>query len=1523
MSSLMIDVAIDNGKKAFINPKWKRQELCKFLEERGLSLSSATADESPLNSLIVLLIRHGAPSGFGRLSLHEAVSSVLKTEAKRIHFLVDLERKRKQLESHLSNHKTFIQETWAFAAAQLQQSNILIPFATVDCLTRQGLVRTILPGFQQHGKVAYLWHDAVDGTYSSIVNRRSTFRNEPDYNQVLLRDVKQYAGEFFYDELNKCETDEGLTWKAESFRAALSPCYTAVEFSKTLDRWAITTGLKMAMEELVESQETDELIEDIRQEIFTSLAEASKDVCLTRAKRYETTRLEEQEETEKRNRDLSSKIKENQEEIARLQKEQSKAKNEMENAKLRKALEEDAWNNFCLNLSQSIPPHELVVQRSRHPIFNIGNAKELVDEAQNFFRLEIDDQRLQYLHSFIEQMNNSATNVLDEVQKIIKSLMGSEPQWSTSGTPWKVFANSALSISGDVLKIVSSSKLNPKEIHLYAARVIYIDGDWSVPGISLALSAPRIQVVGPPRRIVTSGSTTKANPEPKAQSGGGPGLDGTNGKDGECGNSAGHVAIFCRHFEGELRIEANGSNGADGQSGGDGADGVQGSDGVDGSLPGTMKDEKFIFPYLRTAPLHEFSGGTKGVAGRMGGNGGRAGAGGQGGRQGKILLECDNVSGHIDTEARNGSDGTDGRPGQGGYGGKGGRNGLDVARVFEPNALFRQTFTDAVRGHWQEYRGKLRPTPIESAEIRSTYIRRAFTLGRADPIKFVVGYDVNKSEDDSGRAASGERGQMGQTADLNRQRTAVASRDMSRVDGNQRVGGGQAEHGARRREMLVDLPGVTEEERATELANVQRICQTLEAENEAMSALISSTAHPVDLLEDQTIFREKIESLKRLGDRLSESAMKEVKGIQKAAGRVQRTADHVQLEDWDSDSENESSFQPNSSVDVSPSEQRLDRLDQLVLHYAKTDVDQSLALASLTQSLFLLSQNQKLWDAVVVGVQEMEDRPDELIEFLRLVNKDTLVLIELLFSGGSLVDDLRSWMRHHQDQQWIANDDEVGIVRQFNQTPLSYKEIQSVLETLVEEEPSALRLQLAELLERRLVSNVVEQLREKCSITDDPEPWLNRLKQLCLANQQQSSAFYDDLFYKLEETQTTDQNILKEFVTSKLLGIEKLTIEANHQLETAQLERLLFWLDHVDADVDELEVIRAWADQSKWKEINKEMRQTILAKVDHVFKRNHWEPEWSRVQQLQSHSQWHHSPTVTDVAKQLKSAVEWRFCHHQKLPDKMEMCSKLTQFLKEAEDVTAVEQWIQKELKAIYGSSSIAENDTDPTLVFLRLLELVAQHLVENKGNYSTQLLSSHTKRALYLFDQHHISLNATNLGLVKDLLQTDVGMVECDAFTRDWSRLRTIYRIKWTASYSLLHSTDQLNGEFHRIRKEIKKKWKENCLSAGPSANQHQPTSTGSLQMDILLLRYGLMTSWFLSPVDFAHRWQTLEQIQPAGLEGEIKKRIGDEFSSRMDLLARHVQQTLCQHFPGNEIQGMLKRYYSMFFIPSHSPPF
>ncbi|CAL1279884.1 unnamed protein product [Larinioides sclopetarius] len=322
---------------------------------------------------------------------------------------------------------------------------------------------------------------------------------------------------------------------------------------------------------------------------------------------------------------------------------------------------------------------------------------------------------------------------------------------------------------------------NLKFLYVFASHTIFIDEDLILPGLGVALIAPKWEIIGD-RKINLDGTDGETHSSVKASDGtagatkGERGIPGLPGKPGGTFFGIGESFVNGAH----LIITANGGNGGPGQHGGNG---LRGNKGLNARMP-TSGDSpsqqeiqagihiiggfaceqiavnnaqgKGIFgllldsvtPDIIINKIADYK--IIGVSGTIGGDGGDGGKGGEGGNPGVInLIELNENSG-IFKQLNRGVCGIDGKGGEGGLGGYRGNSIIARCHMIRSDILVATfgvsektdwEFQTMIDDHDQEdsgspgvdganNRGSLAPEPVniifDSSEIVSSYKEHLF-----------------------------------------------------------------------------------------------------------------------------------------------------------------------------------------------------------------------------------------------------------------------------------------------------------------------------------------------------------------------------------------------------------------------------------------------------------------------------------------------------------------------------------------------------------------------------------------------------------------------------------------------------------------------------------------------------------------------------------------------------------------------------------------------------------------------------
>ena len=1478
----------------------------------------------------------------------------------------------------------------------------------------------------------YIWYNTAEATFHGITQWAATYRNPQTYRMALMCQIAQSLKDFYLRRLNEGGAgDDELEAQSMIYVRELNKRNdrSVSDHQLLIDGWTEKIalneeeGIKMLLTELkqlITSENSFDAELELRQQFVESLEKAYEELQIDRQLKYEKSRLEareNREEDERRDRKSKEEMQKVAAEIELLQREidehvqlatgfqtaaqikriryrdlwQSARYKVMEATNRKKPLrfvgaaqviimqkrellknkqEQLEWSRFSVLLSASHPPYAMVDSDEEE---NDLTATEMVQDTLNKFpgltEAFKDGQRLADLMSYVRQNSSS---VKEELRRLLDKMVTQPIHNNLNGPIWK-FDGSALLLSHILKKKI---KLRPsatpcEEVVVTATKVIYIDCDWKTPGVSLTLSAPRIETVGEvtlAKRIIDmSGEDAEKLTEKKANNGHGPGNDGVDGECGDAGKSAGNVTIQCDVFEGkqQLCIYAKGGKGADGQGGGDGQPGIPGRNGKDGQLK-PKEDVHQDFDYMPLGLIafnpifnlyegvrstyRKFKGkeystehlvqGEAGTPGKSGGCGGSAGYGGEGGKGGQVNVHCGKSGRQLIeiVQTENGEDGQDGTPGNGAAGGSGGRNGLDVARVFEPDDLNPWFW---ISGNWREGKGHL--------AIKTVY---RTSDGMALGSKIEV-----KDAKDKGRATDGEQGENGEKAQLNNKKTSAPKRSTADVAADWR---GDAVNASSE---------VNERIRKTEEA-VQRL-NRLMTDSDQTQRRIRDAAKQEETSEKE--LREAKEREQRMREVFRNAKM------QSSSQLTQRTTERTQ-----SIATHQPNYEDHTPASVttaaSPVENRppstelhllegVSLLDALIIKFSG-NVQLSSVMSTVTQSLVLQifypvqsTEYLDLWTSITKLVRQNVDRPPDLIDILQRISEN-IELIQLLVSEKKLLNDMRDKVVQKK-QVNTELDDNVSIIYYFGRLSWTYEELQSLLKPLeqqLQNQSNHAVTKLTQFLGEKLISVVANMMTLLIAVDKDEEDKQDAIKlqqtqlkeiyQFCSVTPPSSSTaagrfslskkstvvstnkplaigpFFDKLVSKLKpslkdmnKNKTPEQveKAFSEFVCSQL-NVKELKELAS---QPDSWNKLSFLLDRVKIDIKEMDSICRRLEKQELNDL------VLLEKTEQSFVKFHWKKEWGYIftqldkvkremmlkEELQFHQELEEKWKDLQVSVNgLRKALTWTLCG-KTFQQRMNICSELQKKINKSEnffnkmqkkeELTAANQllqwtqWVKEQDTQIVGyfeKNSASDSRTSFITFIHRLLRYQQNEAAEEKDAMKLQV-----RRALHYLDhnRHEFSLTALEISLMNDALDKRRFQGDDDALLRDMVELRSQHLRHWPNYYFL--PWINCYEEVDRLRKTVRYNWKEECINAA-SNSVAEPTKV-IRRMDLLLNRYALLTTVFLSPVEGLKKWKSLQQEPPFTLEQAIRSSAVKDFPE-IEKIMTDIEASI----PGNKM--LIKMY-------------
>jgi hypothetical protein len=694
-----------------------------------------------------------------------------------------------------------------------------------------------------------------------------------------------------------------------------------------------------------------------------------------------------------------------------------------------------AFNQLLLDLYNPgfVPDYNLACERKNHKIYKEKNASQL---ALNVFALlhppsSANKEKRAALEKYVKNQSNK-NKVLKELHSALNNFVGRE---ISDG----ITRNHILTIQGEasivLKKIASSVQLDGlQKIVINAQRVIYVDCDWKVPGISVTLSAPLIRVVSAPgvekRTITTSGYDGKEHKSLKAADGNGAGASGSHGLAGEDGEHAGNVRIDCESFIGRLKIVAHGGKGADGQNGGDGQPGHKGSDGADGIFP-SEQAEGSTWHFFGTR-LYE-SEGWPGSRGGDGGSGGNSGKGGRGGRGGQLYFVSSHhdrptdLSQFIERDCADGQDGKDGQPGRGAPGGTGGKDGQDAFLYFKPDNSW------SLKGQWRRHKGSR--TDLEKVCLFKSNI-------------IMLGYKIREENFPKRYAAQGKHGNKGKipVADhlQQRDRSSNATADVvaSQLDNFHQSGSDERERHLEttRRDVWAETDAESINRIIEERKTISRHKETLEVLNQQLKRLDEIGLRVRSKIQEtfeqritqQAVVSQRITRQQKLNDDLV--GLGASGSVTTDPGRDIRSAHPV-------------SDQPTAAI------QCLAKLNAWIssLMMSKDDNNKNvLPILRTVQSLVLnlsLDDHEKEWNSIEKIFNEMSSDPLKLADSLKFIGSNLRLIISLADQSPAtdLIKNLEEYLASTGRDREAATKNTICVLHEFYRHPIKFEEVINLL----------------------------------------------------------------------------------------------------------------------------------------------------------------------------------------------------------------------------------------------------------------------------------------------------------------------------------------------------------------------------------------------------------------------------------------------------------------------------------------------
>ncbi len=1563
---------IDEFTTLTLDPGWSRHQVQNYLLARGFTLTS-NDDDSTIESIISCLLQHHLVRNnhdnsnccrFWLSSVKDIIKSVVLEEKNRIPILIELNGLKHQCVGKDLAFDQLIELAKNFVAKhKLFQSPM-----SVECLGKQG-GNFPIDSIQQQKIV--LWHNTETGSVDNIVLRRLLFENGNDYLGALLQDFRRIRNCFFQKIKDSSEVKNEAFKYATELKKCFSPRDYLDKMGNDMDEPA-TFVLKQIEAELSRSGRkrlTEEMERDLREEIAVSLSTDVDDVLLLRRAEYDKKYLAEMNRKNQLQLEnkamqlamklLEGKVKKNDHFMKtvfwrwRRFSKKKRAKREQpdhdssanlkiadrnldkrtweneqvgsNNKKIdaviegvptvennqRKWVEEKqqlAWMMFQNQLQSYIPLYKLLTEPSQDIIDEFLCVNEPLQLVQTVLD-KLETISCSDKVSLDGYVTKNADQVRDKIHDILENLFR-EPQWSRAvDQSFHKVTGSALILS----KIKEQLPAECEEIQICASKVIYLDCNWTSPGMNFVLSAPIISTRDEISSVVinTSGEDAKEHQQKKADNGKREGESGDHGCHsskcpsnckGGAGGHAGHVFIECDTLRGEVKIKACGGNGVDGQSGGDGQDGTKGEDGVDGVLDGSHSEGWGIWNrrFRSKDGLLTKVDGTEGTPGQNGGNGGNAGAGGQGGKGGQVQLKITNGLPNCIYENEDGKSGANGEPGEGGEGGGGGVNGLTRAKAFDIEGCW---FT----GNWVEKVGDL------------TFQEQKSWLGN------VIGYKIDKKGDSKGYASKGQKGQRGEAADTKCNANATNKKAIANVESLWAPAGfGQDEEN--------QDSNIKNESKEAENSNEQTNGQQEEEQVDSkkskitlgtMMAEIAINRKRKEHLERQFValeyartsasFKENAEkmegaelNLEQLGQELQEieslsqvpeQILTEIQQVnQRYELREQRIAELDQAVDGQKSDVETLDIDITTPIIAIPEENEflkgktgLQLLDALVSNLA-ADVHKSEPLASIVQQLAMRLKNGKGWTSVTNIIRPILNNLEEMIQALKWINAD-IELVNLFDKNKEtklLLNSIRKAVKeklgHNHKGNEVLDDTSVFFyLRKLSWNPQDVKGMLQSVERISTINTNVIhaKCRLKDTLCSKLMSSIVSKQNKKEDATW-LEDFLTSVLECYIADKpdQQVALLFDDFIQELSSDTKHIRSTLDTKAKSMLYDLAmrelKLNKEGKGASDATTMKKILFSLRYSGKPVEVMDTYSKLI-----------LSDVQLAKsVNKIFHDHIWTPEWETIVKKLTHF----DSAIQQSTQEMKTILELKYCRCS-YKDKLAICQKIMLQLNDDDDTHEKIVQLLEEVRLAVIGTFVDISGRDDKEKFLNFLFSINTNTIKSAykrfikgiqdkfGSEHAEALENRMKHAIHLYDK--LVFNTHELVMIHGIiLEIGSQMTAHSLISKEminiWKDFKEIHDQHWMGNFLRNWITKNNVTEKYRdidsIKDEIQIKWQRHCVD-GARSRIAEPNKV-IRRMDFLLERLMLLTSEYASIDQSLSIWQELKETKPQLLEDEIKKR-------------------------------------------------
>ena len=605
-------------------------------------------------------------------------------------------------------------------------------------------------------------------------------------------------------------------------------------------------------------------------------------------------------------------------------------------------------------------------------------------------------------------------------------------------------------------------------------------------------------------------------------------------------------------------------------------------------------------------------------------------------------------------------------------------------------------------------------------------------------------------------------------------------------------------------------------------------------------------------------------------------------------------------------------------------------------------------LSLLTQSIVLQmnlpepENRRAIWSSVAKIANRLTKSPQQLVQSLRYISQDMELIQELLFTGQSsllqpMTDAILEKTSGDAVDIMTTKGDVISVLCGFHHLEWDYDHLKELLEPLDGETTSsshqttpinnnsAAKL-LVRFLRDQLIRSVARMMIAKSSAnskidraqnTDDDESMVQSqetvLQSLLDHCHSFDSTFFDPLMEKLADAKTGDKvdAAFADFV-NRQLGVD----DDLRQLMPHSSAKLRFILTYTRVGINQLDLIRKSILESGT--AFQEPYQSIYSLTEQAFVNYHWTREWQEIDDILNQIGQSDAIMQLDAglsvsnfrtrANRLKAALIWP--NSGKTYDEIiKCCTKLKDIL------------LNRSSGLIDGAKSLVDRQKEtPLAKGLKFIGQIEDDLVggettdqDEQGSKDSflkftfhlqtlhqskkldeKLLAPQFRKALYYLDHHRtVSFAKNEIQLFNQVFDRDWNLknLKSDHLLRHMLQLKKEYLDHFPDRYFLRWM------DCYEKAIEIQKEIRHSLESCDDDKNGSSSSSVDQVN-NVLLSRYLILTTFFLSPNQCLEEWKSLrvDKLDRNKLQEKAAAQFGNQLSKIIDdvQLALNQQKTM-----------------------------